>query len=71
VSGTTQLILTQFDVCWIVQPHDSAWLGHRFEPFDHFCFPLAVTPGAVTRVAATEVALTTEAEDIGHRQAAR
>jgi Putative rhamnosyl transferase len=37
--GTTHLILTRFNVRWIIGPHDTAWLAHRFELFDRFCHP--------------------------------
>lgn len=37
--GTTHLVLTRFNVRWIIGPHDTAWLAHRFELFDRYCHP--------------------------------
>jgi len=39
VERVTHLLLTRFNVRWIVEPHDTAWLEHRFALFDRFCFP--------------------------------
>ncbi|HET6953716.1 MAG TPA: glycosyltransferase [Acidimicrobiales bacterium] len=37
--GTTHLVLTRFNVRWIIGPHDTDWLAHRFDLFDRYCFP--------------------------------
>jgi hypothetical protein len=39
VDGVTHLVLTRFNVRWIIGPHDTDWLAHRFELFDRFCYP--------------------------------
>ena len=38
-AGVTHLVLTRFNVRWIVGPHDTEWLAHRFDLFDRYCLP--------------------------------
>jgi Putative rhamnosyl transferase len=33
------LVLTRFNVRWIVGPHDTDWLAHRFDLFERYCLP--------------------------------
>jgi Putative rhamnosyl transferase len=36
---TAHLVLTRFNVRWIVGPHDTGWLAHRFDLFERYCLP--------------------------------
>jgi Putative rhamnosyl transferase len=38
-AGVTHLVLTRFNVRWIVGPHDTGWLAHRFDLFERYCLP--------------------------------
>jgi hypothetical protein len=37
--GLAHLVLTRFNVRWIVGPHDTDWLAHRFDLFERYCLP--------------------------------
>jgi Putative rhamnosyl transferase len=37
--STAHLVLTRFNVRWLIGPHDTDWLAHRFDLFDRYCYP--------------------------------